>query len=120
MQVIEGEFFMKKSEHIRKISGLFFYQAMSISHGKAFEIYSLRVIPYIMMGISDHKDTVRNVAIVANKELLSRFSNYAIKKVLPLFLDDLDKDNWRSKLASVEALGNMAYCAPKQISSFLP
>jgi len=52
---------------------------------------------------------------------MSDFSNYAIKKTLPKFLDEISKDeNWRSKFASVEALGNMAFCAPKQISSFLP
>lgn len=51
---------------------------------------------------------------------MSRFSNHAIKRVLPIFLEGLEKENWRSKLASVEALGNMAYCAPKQIGSFLP
>lgn len=51
---------------------------------------------------------------------MSRFSNHTIKQVLPIFLKGLEKENWRSKLASVDALGNMAYCAPKQISYFLP
>lgn len=45
---------------------------------------------------------------------MSDFSNLAIKKTLPKFLDELERDeNWRSKFASVEALGNMAFCAPK-------
>lgn len=39
---------------------------------------------------------------------------------MPQFLKQLEDDNWRSKISTVEALGNMAYCAPKQISSFLP
>ena len=51
---------------------------------------------------------------------MSKFSNHAIKKLLPIFLLGLKNENWRSKLASVEALGNMAYCAPKQIAGYLP
>jgi hypothetical protein len=35
-------------------------------------------------------------------------------------LEQLQNDNWRSKFSTVEALGNMAFCAPKQISSYLP
>jgi hypothetical protein len=30
-----------------------------------------------------------------------------------MFLDGLMTDNWRGKFAAVEAVGNMAYCAPK-------
>lgn len=51
---------------------------------------------------------------------MANFSNYAIKQALPQFLTQLETDNWRSKVSTVEALGNMAYCAPKQISGFLP
>jgi hypothetical protein len=51
---------------------------------------------------------------------MSRFSNHTIKQVLPLFLKGLETDNWRGKLAAVDALGNMAYCAPKQIATYLP
>ena len=63
---------------------------------------------------------VRKAANQTNKAIMSRFSNHAIKSTLPLFLKGLEVDNWRSKLASVDALGNMAYCAPKQISTYLP
>ena len=44
---------------------------------------------------------------------MGRLSNHAIKQVLPIFLNGLAIDNWRSKLAAVEALGNMAFCAPR-------
>ncbi len=72
------------------------------------------------MCISDPKEPVRRAALNANKTVMSRLSNHGIKQVLPIFLKGLENDNWRSKLASVEALGNMAFCAPRQISSFLP
>ncbi len=78
------------------------------------------ILPNIIMCISDPKEHVRRAATQANRTIMSRLSNHAIKQVLPIFLKGLYNDNWRSKLASVEALGNMAFCAPRQISGFLP
>ena len=37
-----------------------------------------------------------------------------------MFLQGLETDNWRGKFTSIEALGNMAHCAPRQISAFIP
>ena len=71
------------------------------------------ILPFIMGCISDHKENVRRAAIQANKTIMGNLSNHAIKVVLPLFLKGLATENWRSKLASVEALGNMAFCAPR-------
>lgn len=78
------------------------------------------ILPNILSSIADQKEQVRRAAVQANKMIMSRFSNFAIKEVLPIFLTGLETDNWRTKLASVEALGTMAYCAPKQIANFLP
>lgn len=111
----------KKVDPIRKVSGLYFYETMSISLGRSFELYLDIVFPNILKCIADPKEDVRQAAQNALKTIMSDFSNLAIKKTLPKFLDELERDeNWRSKFASVEALGNMAFCAPKQISSFLP
>ncbi len=63
---------------------------------------------------------MRKAATQANRTIMGKLSNHAIKQVLPIFLKGLYSDSWRSKLASVEALGNMAFCAPRQISGFLP
>jgi hypothetical protein len=46
-------------------------------------------------------------------QIVMNFSNHAIKQVVPLILVQLQEDNWRVKYAAVEALGNMALCAPK-------
>jgi len=117
---IEKGCFGKHAEPLRKISGILLFEALVFSLGKSFEMYIDRILPFIMQAISDVKDQVRKTAVHSVKRIMPQLSMYAIKRVLPIFLQGLENDNWRSKLASVEALGNMAFCAPKQMSMFLP
>ena len=51
---------------------------------------------------------------------MKNLSGYGVKRLLPIFIEGIKKDNWRSKMASSEALGHIAYCAPRQLSFFLP
>lgn len=52
---------------------------------------------------------------------MSGLSSYGIKLVLPLLLKQLEESqNYRSKIGKIWALGNMAYCSPKQLSNCLP
>jgi len=113
LNTIQKECFTKHADPMRKISGLYLYETLTISMGKVFEMYVEKILPNIIMCISDPKDQVRKCATQANRTVMSRLSNHAIKQVLPIFLKGLENDNWRSKLASVEALGNMAFCAPR-------
>jgi hypothetical protein len=110
---LQKECFGKHADPLRKISALYLYETLSFSLGKSFEMHIVKILPLIQQCITDQKEQVRKAALNTNKALMGRFSNHAIKQVLPMFLKGLDTDNWRGKLASVEALGNMAYCAPK-------
>ena len=103
----------KRSDHVRKLAALNLFEALSFSMGRSFELFLETVFPHILSSISDPKDVVREASLNALKRIMANFSNHAIRNALPQFLAQLETDNWRSKISTVEALGNMAYCAPK-------
>lgn len=107
------EFQSKKSDPLRKFAGLILFETLSKSMGRSFEVYLPEVFSYILSSIAEQKEFVRQAALSALKTVMSSFTNFAIKQALPKFLEELEHDNWRSKFATVEALGNMAFCAPK-------
>ena len=52
--------------------------------------------------------------------IMGNLSGYGVKLILPTLLEGLDEKQWRSKKGSIELLGMMAYCSPRQLSISLP
>lgn len=56
LNLIHKECFAKHSDALRKVSGLYLYETLTISLGKIFEMNVEKILPNIMQCISDPKE----------------------------------------------------------------
>lgn len=96
------------------------YRTLSAALGRAFEPYIISIIPTLLTLYGDSNPDVRQDTADASKVIMSKISGHCVKTILPLLLEGLEEKQWRTKKGSIELLGAMAFCAPKQLSISLP
>ncbi|KAJ2852326.1 translational activator of GCN4 [Coemansia brasiliensis] len=109
-----------RSDVRRREGALFAYAALAGSMGRLFEPYAIQFAPSLLALFSDPSADVRAAAQETARAVMSGVSGHGVKLLLPAALRGLEDQQWRTKKGSVEMLGAMAFCAPKQLSLALP
>lgn len=119
MSTLNGAVENKKDPNARQ--GAFLaYELMSLILGRLFEPYVIQLVPQLLVGFGDTTTDVRDACLDAAKTCFSTLSSYGVKQILPILLDGLDEQQWRSKKGACDSLGAMAYLDPNQLALSLP
>jgi hypothetical protein len=119
MSTLKGAAENKKDVNQRQ--GVFLaYELLSLILGRLFEPYVIQLVPQLLAGFGDTSADVREACLDAAKTSFSTLSSFGVKQVLPILLEGLDDQQWRSKKGACDSLGAMAYLDPNQLALSLP
>ena len=99
---------------------MFAFETLFNTLGRLFEPYITYALPLLLTSFGDSTTDVREATQDAARIIMQNLSGYGVKLILPTLLEGLDEKQWRSKKGSIELLGMMAYCSPRQLSISLP
>lgn len=108
------------SNPISREGALFVFESLFAFIGYLFEPYAVKILPSLLRCFSDTSTLVRDAALQATRSIMETLSSHGVKLILPILLKSLQDPQWRTKVESINMLGLMSFCAPKQLSSSLP
>ncbi|KAF5363220.1 hypothetical protein D9758_008404 [Tetrapyrgos nigripes] len=109
-----------KKRYEPRQGAMFAFETLSNTLGRLFEPYITFVLPMLLSLFGDSTPDVREATQDAARIIMGNLSGYGLKLILPSLLSGLDEKQWRTKKGSIELLGMMAYCSPRQLSVSLP
>ncbi|KAJ7600549.1 armadillo-type protein [Mycena floridula] len=110
----------EKGQYEPRQGAMFAFETLSHTLGRLFEPYITYVLPLLLGCFGDAAVDVRDATQDAARVIMSNMSGYGVKLIMPSLLSGLDEKQWRTKKGSIELLGMMAYCSPRQLSVSLP
>lgn len=109
-----------KKQYEPRQGAMFALETFSNTLGRLFEPYAIEGLPLLLASFGDSIPDVREAATDAARVIMGNMSGYGVKLILPSLLSGLEEKQWRTKKGSIELMGMMAYCAPRQLSVSLP
>lgn len=110
----------EKKRYETKQGVMFAFETLSSTLGRLFEPYITIALPMLLTSFGDPSSDVREASQDTARVIMGNLSGYGVKLILPTLMGGLDDKQWRSKKGSIELLGMMAYCSPRQLSLSLP
>ncbi|RMZ52547.1 hypothetical protein APUTEX25_003690 [Auxenochlorella protothecoides] len=103
-----------------KEGALLAYECLSEKLGRLFEPYVVSTLPNLLSCFGDSSAAVREAASAAARTIMGQLSAQGVRLVMPALLQGVEDKAWRTKEGSIQLLGAMAFCNPRQLGTALP
>ena len=97
-----------KSADVRE-GGMGMWVYLPRALGDLFEPYVEGCLPFLLDGLADEAEQVREMALRAGRNIVDQYARSSMGILLPTMTDGLFNDSWRIRGASVELLGFLLF-----------